>query len=83
MIRPLELPTTLALQQAALLKKLPGWNESQLEKKLKSLVAKGIVVNTSDGSTKRRISLQRLTTIPSLDDQEKELWLLLRTFVSI
>ncbi len=82
MARHLELPTTIATQQAVLLEKLTGWNESQLEKKLKSLEAKGIVTFTNNSSIDRRIYLERLSAIPDLDDKEKKLWLLLRTFIS-
>jgi hypothetical protein len=76
------LPSQIKTQQAILLGKLPGWNESQLEKKLHSLEIKGIVVVTNNGSVDRRIALERLSTIPSLDAKEKTLWLLLRSFVS-
>jgi len=83
MARHLELPSTLKAQQAILLEKLTGWNESQLEKKLKSLEVKGIVTFTNNSSIDRRISLERLSAIPDLDDKEKKLWLRLRTFVSV
>jgi len=82
MIRHLELPSSLTAQQAALLEKLPGWDKSQLEKKLQFLETKGIVVLTNNSSTDRRIYLERLSGIPTLDDKEKKLWLLLRTFIS-
>ncbi len=78
----LELPSSLTIQQALLLEKLLGWEKSQLEKKLQSLEKKGIVLLTNNSSTDRRIYLERLSTIPTLDDKEKKLWLLLRTFVS-
>ncbi len=82
MARHLDLPSSRTAQQAILLEKLPGWDNSQLEKKLQSLEKKGIAVLTNNGSTDRRIYLERLSTIPTLDDKEKKLWLLLRTFVS-
>jgi len=82
MARHLELPSSLTIQQALLLEKLPGWEKSLLEKKLLSLEKKGIVLLTNTSSTDRRIYLERFSTIPSLDDKEKKLWLLLRTFVS-
>ncbi len=80
MAQHLEVPSPLSAQQTTLLEKLPGWNESQLEKKLKSLEAKGIVTFTNNSSSDRRIYLERLSSIPDLDDKEKQLWLLLRTF---
>ncbi len=46
MIRHLELPSTLKARLAILLENLMGWNAAQLEKKLKSLEAKGIVTFT-------------------------------------
>ena len=82
MARHLELPSSLKAQQAILLNKLPGWDESQLEKKLHSLESKGIVVVTNHSSADRRITLERLSAIPTLDTKEKTLWLLLRTFVT-
>ena len=78
----LELPSSLKAQQAILLNKLPGWDEPQLEKKLQSLESKQIVVLTNHGSAERRIALERISTIPTLDTKEKTLWLLLRTFIS-
>jgi predicted transcriptional regulator len=82
MTRRLEIPSTLTAQQAVLLERLTGWSESQLEKKLKSLEAKGIVTFINNSSIDRRIYLERLSEIPDLDDKEKQLWLRLRTFVS-
>jgi predicted transcriptional regulator len=82
MTRHLEIPSTLTAQQAVLLEKLPGWDKSQLEKKLKSLEAKDIVTFTNNSSIDRRIYLERLSAIPDLDGNEKQLWLLLRTFRS-
>jgi len=82
MARHLELPSSITAQQAILLEKLPSWDKSQLEKKLQSLEKKGIAVLTNYSSTDRRIYLERLSAIPTLDDKEKKLWLLLRTFVS-
>ncbi len=82
MARHLELPSSLTAQQAILLEKLPGWDKSQLEKKLQSLEKKSIAVLTNISSTDRRIYLERLSAIPTLDDKEKKLWLLLRTFIS-
>ena len=83
MTRPLEIPSTLTAQQAVLLEKLPGWDKSQLEKKMQSLARKGIAVLINNSSTERRIVLERLSAIPDLDDKEKQLWLRLRTFVSL
>ena len=83
MARQLELPSTLIAQRAILLEKLVGWSESQLEKKLRSLEAKGIATFIHNSSIDRRISLERLSAIPALDDKEKKLWLLLRTFASV
>ena len=80
MIHHLELPTPVKTQQAILLDKLHGWSESQLEKKLHSLESKGIVIVTNNGSADRTIVLERLSAIPALDNKEKTLWLLLRTF---
>ena len=82
MIRYLELPSSFTAQQAALLEKLPGWDKSQLEKKLQSLEKKGIAVLTYNSPTGRRIALERLSVSPTLDDKEKKLWLLLRAFIS-
>jgi|GEM_PF-3412543 len=82
MTRRLDIPSALSAQQAVLLEKLPGWDISQLEKKIQSLARKGIAVLIHNGSTERRIVLERLTAIPDLDDKEKQLWLRLRTFVS-
>jgi hypothetical protein len=83
MTRRLEIPSTLTAQQSVLLEKLPGWDESQLEKKIQSLERKGIAVLIYNSSTERRIVLERLSAIPDLDDKEKQLWLRLRTFVSL
>ncbi len=82
MIRHLELPSNVAAQQTILLGKLPGWTAGLLEKKLESLEAKAITLLASNGSSERRISLHRLSEVPSLDSKEKELWVLLRTFIS-
>ncbi len=81
MARPLELPSSLTAQQAMLLEKLPGWNTNQLEKKLKSLEKKHIVMLTNNSSTVRKIFLERLSAIPDLDDKEKLFWLLLRIYI--
>ncbi len=83
MSRHLELPPTIKEQQTILLERLESWNEAQLEKKLKSLEAKNIVTFSNNSSIERRIYLERLSAIPTLDDKEKKLWLLLRTFVSV
>jgi hypothetical protein len=83
MTRRLEIPSALTAQQAVLLEKLPGWDNSQLEKKIQSLERKGIAVLINNSSNERRIVLERLSTIPALDEKEKQLWLRLRTFVSL
>jgi len=80
MARRLELPSSLSAQQALLLEKLPGWNASQLEKILKSLEKKRIVILTYVNPTDRKIYLERLSAIPVLNDKEKVLWLRLRHF---
>jgi len=82
MARRLELPSSISAQQTLLLEKLPDWDASQLEKKLKSLEKKRIVVLTYVNPNDRRIYLERLSAIPVLDDKEKVLWLRLRSLVS-
>ncbi len=82
MDRHLELPSSITAQQAMMMEKLPGWNITQLEKRLKSLKKKRIVMLSNTSSTGRRIFLERLAAIPDLDEIEIELWLLLRSFIN-
>lgn len=72
MLRHLELPPTIKVQQVELLKKLPNWDKSQLEKVLNVLKEKGIVSISSNSLTKRIISLNNGVKIV-LNSQEEKL----------